>query len=91
MTDGAPSAAPKSQLPEFPAALLQFDLPHIAQDRNNLEISLWRRLPRYKMGQEWWIYGLWVYGRQILGHFADKCFLSHPHFYTQILGQAFLQ
>lgn len=30
MTDGAPSAAPKSQLPEFPAALLQFDLPHIA-------------------------------------------------------------
>lgn len=39
MTDGAPSAAPKSQLPEFPAALLQFDLPHIAQDRNNLEIS----------------------------------------------------
>lgn len=59
MTDGAPSAAPKSQLPEFPAALLQFDLPHIARDRNNLEISCLALSDvvclAYKMDLGWWI------------------------------------
>lgn len=53
MTDGAPSAAPKSQLPEFPAALLQFDLPHIAPDRNNLEISCFALSDVVRLGTKW--------------------------------------
>lgn len=53
MTDGAPSAAPKSQLPEFPAALVQFDLPHIAQDGNNLEISHSALCDVVHLGTKW--------------------------------------
>lgn len=64
MTDGAPSAAPKSQLPEFPAALLQFDLPPaLPPDRNNLEISCFALSDDvcfgYKMDLEWWVFMVW--------------------------------